>query len=392
MPTKHIPHARSPINFPGEPEQHHLATANADPVGATFDNDPLNQRMADGRPLYVGVTYAAGVRQERIANGILEDPKPELIKLEDMETLQHDNTSMVGAKLRPFLEQALGYAAIPVPDNAPQDVKLYVSSLSTADLDRLVAARTHLARWAFATPVSQDELGSSAATAILNAWMHFFIEGALADELAAVGYDVWRLDSNQLFRIVYELLSPSSILSRSADTGQPILCDDAASSGTDNSCTRLVLSAMIAAMRHLESPAGFGTTELLRWEWGRLHHLTIEPLFPNPGLNLPAPGETAGGGFPKAGDNFNVNRADMGWRSLTFSQSADGPAQRFIAVARGGEPITVRWQLPGGVIFDSRSPHYRDLLDQYYLPQKHFDAPFQIDEIVRDGEVRWEFQ
>jgi penicillin amidase len=395
MPTQYIPHARTPIAASvgaGAPEQHHLATANADPVGATFDNDPLNQRMVDGRPLYVGVAYAAGVRQERITSGI-GGAATDGVTRDDMEALQHDTTSMVGAKLMPFLGPALQLAVTPVPDTAPADVKLYVTSLSAADLDRLSAARTQLARWMFATPARQDELGSSAATAILNAWMHFFIEAALDDELAAVGYDVWQLNDNQLFRIVYELLSPSSLLSRSADTGQPILCDDVATGGSDTSCTRLVLSAMIAAMQHLASPAGFGTADLAQWEWGKLHHLTIEPLFPNPGLNLPAPGELPSGGFPKAGDNFNVNRADMGWRDLEFSQSADGPAQRFIAVAHGDERrIKVRWQLPGGVIFDSRSPHYRDLLDLYYLPEQHFDAPYEIDEIVEHGEVRWEFQ
>jgi len=230
-----------------------------------------------------------------------------------------------------------------------------------------------------------------ASTAIFNAWMHFFIEGALADELGAVGYDVWRLETNQLFRIVHELLSPMTILSTSATTGQPILCDDLAP-GPDGSCTRLALSAMVAAMAHLESPAGFGTADPAAWAWGRLHHLTIRPLFPNPALNLPAPGETPEGGFPRAGDNFNVNVADTGWRSLAFAQQGHGPAQRFIAVARAGEPIRVRWQLPGGVIFDSRSPHYRDLLDRHYLPEQHFDAPYLVGEIVRDGETRWEFR
>ncbi|HWO20463.1 MAG TPA: penicillin acylase family protein [Kofleriaceae bacterium] len=390
MPAQYVPHARSPI----APEQHYLATANADPVGATFDNDPLNQRVVDGRPLYVGVAYAAGVRQERITSGIKDymKNKPDGIRAEDMAALQHDTTSTVGAKLVPFLKAALGYVAMPVPSDAPQDVQQYVTGLAAADRDRLIAARTQLSGWAFATPTTQDALGSSAATAILNTWMHFFIEAALADELGAVSFDVWQLNDNQLFRIVYELLKADSVLSRSLTTGQPILCDDVAGSAADDSCTRLVLSAMVAAMQHLESPAGFGTADRAQWEWGRLHRLTIEPLFPNPVLNLPAPGETATKGFPKAGDNFVVNRADMGWRSLKFSQSADGPAQRFIAVARPGETITVRWQLPGGVIFDSRSPHYRDLLDLYYLPEQHFDAPYEVAAIVKDGEVRWEFE
>jgi penicillin G amidase len=386
MPAQYVPHARTPI--PGG--QHYLATANADPVGATFDNDPLNQRMVDGRPLYAGVSYAAGVRQERITEGIRASG--DSITVEDMAALQHDSLSTVGRKLTPAVVAALGYVTLPVPSDAQADVAAYVTGLPAADRDRLVAARTQLAAWKFATPARQDAIGSSAATAIFNAWMHFFIEAALGDELGAVGFDVWALGSNQLLRVVNELFKPDTILSLSSATGQPILCDDVAAGPTDDSCTKLVLSAMLAAMKHLESPAGFKTSQLAEWEWGRLHHLTIEPLFPNPALNLPAPNETEAGGFPRAGDNLNVNRSDMGWRSLSFSQFADGPAQRFIAVAYPGQPITVRWQLPGGVIYDSRSPHYRDLLDRFYLPEQHFDAPYTIDQIVLHGETRWEFR
>jgi penicillin G amidase len=379
---RHVPHARTPVQA--------VVTANADPVGATFDNDPLNQQMVNGRPLYVGAAYAAGVRQERIADGIAAGGTR--ITRDAMEALQHDTTSTVGAKLTPPLLAALGFVATPVPPGAPLDVATYVAGLSAAERDRLIAARAQLAAWKFATPAKQDGLGSSAATAIFNTWMHFFIEATLADELAAVGADVWRLESNLIFRIVYELLSPQTILSKSSATGQPILCDDVATGPEDDSCTKLAIRAMLAAMTHLESAAGFGTPAIAQWEWGRLHHLTIQPLFPNPALNLPAPGEHAGRGFPRAGDNFNVARADMGWRNLSFNQHADGSAQRFIAVAQGGAPITVRWQIPGGVIFDSRSPHYRDLLDRHYLAERHFDAPFRIEEIVRDGEVRWELR
>src|SRR5690606_20490869 len=114
-----------------------------------------------------------------------------------------------------------------------------------------------------------------------------------------------------------------------------------------------VARALVAAMQHLESPAGFGTADRSAWKWGHLHRLTISPLFPNPALTLPGPGEP---GFPKPGDNFVVNRSDQGWRDLDFSQSADGPAQRFLAVAEQGGRMRVKWSLPGGVIYDSRSP------------------------------------
>ena len=45
--------------------------------------------------------------------------------------------------------------------------------------------------------------------------------------------------------------------------------------------------------------------------------------------------------------------------------------------------------LPGGVIFDRDSPHYRDLLDDYYLDHTTFEVPFQIPSIIANGEERW---
>ena len=44
------------------------------------------------------------------------------------------------------------------------------------------------------------------------------------------------------------------------------------------------------------------------------------------------------------------------------------------------------------MIYDSRSPHYRDLLDDYYLAHAHFDAPFTVKEIRLAGENRWLFR
>ena len=81
------------------------ATANADPVGATFDGDPLNQPVVDGRPLYAGVTYAAGVREERITTVL--DANKGAVTLDLMESLQHDTHSNVGAKLVPAILVAL---------------------------------------------------------------------------------------------------------------------------------------------------------------------------------------------------------------------------------------------------------------------------------------------
>jgi penicillin amidase len=380
--ARYIPHAV-------DPAQGYLATANSDPVGVTFDGDPLDGPVVDGRPLYLSAVYAAGVRTERIANLIEEAGAA--ATLDTMAAIQHDTFSTVGAKLTPYLRTAL--ATLDSTAGAPADVATYLAGLSSADRARLATARMLLGNWTFATPTALAAPDpNSAATAVFNAWMHFFLVDGVADEFEAIDFDMWQLDENLHVRTVYGLLAEPSTFVQSASTGQPIVCDRYAVAGADDSCTKLILMTMLAAMQHLESASGFGTPDVAEWRWGKMHRLTLSPLFPNPQLELPARGAEPRGGFPKAGDNFVVNRSDQGWSDLDFSQDADGPAQRFLATSEPGRPISVRWQLPTGVIYDPKSPHYRDLLDQHYLTEKHFDAPYLVPEIVRDGETRWLFQ
>lgn len=394
MSARYIPHAINPMRLG---QRHYLVTANADPVGATFDNDPLNQRDADDALLYAGAAYATGLRHERIAT-MLDEAWQTRVTLDDMARIQRDTRSNMGAKLAPYLRAVL--ARLDAPAGTPGDLEAYVAGLAEVDRTRLITARALLAGWSFATPTGLEHTGSitdSAATAVFNAWMHFFVERVFADELDLTGLGkgafaggIWRLDDSMLARIVHALVTQPGTFVQSPATTQPIVCDDVADPGADGSCDRAALEAMVAAMTHLEQgEGGFGTPDVSMWQWGRLHRLRIEPLFPNPELELPGPGEP---GFPKPGDNFAVNRSDQGWGDLDFSQSADGPAQRFLATAGRGETIRVRWALPGGAIFDSRSPHYRDLLDRYYLPETHFDAPFQVQDIIATGEHRWLFR
>jgi penicillin G amidase len=378
-----------------DPAAGYLVTANADPVGATFDGLPLNQGVVDGEPLYAGISYDSGLREERITRLIQPFAGAAAgMTLDDMAAIQHDTHSSVGEKLTPAILAAL--AQLDHPGTTPPDLLPYLAALPAGDLVRLTTARQLLARWTFATPAAADApTVDSAATAIFNTWMHFFIERALKDELDAVDFDVWRLGDHQLVRIVHAMLTDPRSFVTSPATQQPILCDNYGAAGPDDSCTKVILQAMVDTMTHLESAQGFGTADPGAWQWGKLHRLTITPLYPDPALNLPAPTDPDptgfGYGFPRAGDNFAVNRSDAGWADLDFSRLADGPAQRFLAEARSGQPITVSWSLPGGVIYDPRSPHYRDLLDTYYLPNKHFAAPYSLDQIVAAGESRWVF-
>jgi penicillin amidase len=391
MDTRYVPHV---IN----PTKGYVATANQDTTGATFDNDALNQPMVGGRPLYAGMAHAAGLRAERISSELEAAMLRGPLTTTELATLQHDSSSTVGKKLSPKLLEALAF--VNNPNGAPGDVGPYLGSLTQAQRDRLVAARTLLGEWSFATPAAvaaaatAAEIKDSSATSLFNTWMHFFISSTLDDELTRAAFSRTALDDNLLVRIVHGLLVEPNTMVRSNGTDQPILCDRIDVNGNDDSCTRMVLSAMVSALEHLASAPGYGSADSTTWRWGAKHRTTITPLVPNPALVLPGAGEAAEltGGFPRAGDTFVINRADAGWQDLNFAQSSDGAAQRFLAEAEAGKKMKVKWALPGGTIFDSRSPHYRDLLDKYYLKNLHFDAPFEPAEIAAQGKERWTFE
>ncbi|HEX3765405.1 MAG TPA: penicillin acylase family protein, partial [Kofleriaceae bacterium] len=375
LSPRYIPHAV-------DPAQGILISANADPVGATFDGLPLDQTTTAGDPLYVGVAYDAGLRADRIA-ALQSAAGAPATTLDDLAQIQHDTHSTAGARLTPAIRTAL--ARLDSPAGSPADLAPYVAALPAADRARLDAARTLLDGWTFATPAAPAHAADpdSAATALFHTWIHFFITRTLADELAAIDFDVWRLDDGALLRIVDALLDDPKSLVTSPATQQPILCDDYAVPGPDVSCTVQVLAALIDAMTYLASPQGFGTADPASWRWGALHRLALAPGIPGLGaeLALPAPGDADAPGFPRAGDGFTVSRADPGWSDLDFSVIA-GPVHQLVAEARPGQRIAVRWALAGGTIYDRRSPHYRDLLDRYYLADQLFDAPSSVDDIV----------
>lgn len=393
LSSRYVPHAINPATG-------YLATANSDPVGQTFDNDALNQPEVSGRPLYVGMAYAPGVRLERISSLLEGAMARGPVTLADFATIQHDTRSTVGSKLAPKLTEALAFVAD--SSAAPVGVADYLASLPSAKRDQLTAARALLAGWSYATAAavspqsSSAEINDSAATSLFNTWMHFFIAQTLDDELARTGveFERSRIDDSRLIRIIYGLLVEPSTMKQSATTQQPILCDRMDVGGEDDSCTEMQLRAMMSALDHLASPAGYGSAAPTSWRWGAKHRTVLAPLFPNPALTLPdaSDGAALRDGFPRAGDTFVINRADAGWNDLNFAQSSDGAAQRFLAEAEPGKKIKVKWQLPGGTIFDSRSPHYRDLLDNYYLKEVHFDAPFEPNEVLAASEERWSFR
>jgi penicillin amidase len=377
--SRYIPHAINPgAGF--------IATANSDPVGVTLDGDPLNGPMVDGRPLYVGALYAAGLRTERIVERIEAAAAAGPIDLDELASIQNDTRSTVGARTRDALVVALGA----LDGGGPNDAVDFVAGLSGVRLAELQALRALLADWSLATP--PDASGDGAATTLFNVWMHFFLGEALGDEMAAIGENIHSLNANFSVRAAIALFEEPNSFASGLDggTGEPVLCDDLGTAETE-SCTGAALRALDAALTHLASGDGFGSSDPADWSWGRLHTLTMEPLFPATALEVPSPDDpdpTWRDGFPAPGDQFVVNASNGGYNDLAFSFGG-GPAQRFLAEVDPGGVIRVRLALPGGVTYDRSSPHYRDLFDRYYSAGSYFDLPFATAEIVAAAEERW---
>ena len=380
LPTDQIPSVKNP-------ESGYIVTANSDPFGLTFDGDPLNGPQVDGRPLYFGAYYALGLRTARIAGRILERvSEGEPVSLEDTIDTQHDTRSNFGAELRPRMLEAFAHLDASEP---PDDVQALLDSLPADRKDAMREAAGVVADWSLETPPATDaptdqEITDSAATVILNAWLHFFIHRALDDEFRAAGLDgVFSIAEELFLRTAVALLTePETLESGLADeTGQPILCDDMTTEHVVESCDRIALEALDLAVQWAASDDGFGTADPSDWRWGERHTLTIEPLVPHPALTL--------GPFPRAGESGVVNVASTTFRDLSMRQRPSGPVQRFIAVATPGLPLRAKFQLPGGTTFDPESPYYRALLDETYLPEEPFDLPFTFEEVVASGVERW---
>jgi penicillin amidase len=384
-----------------DPQAGFLATANSDPVGATFDGVPFNDGTLAGRPFYLSARYVPGLRTARITRLIQEHiSSGTAMTLDDMAEMQHDTLSAFGDRMRPHLVTAL--AKIDDADRT-QDVTDWMASVEPALLDQIRQASGYLSSWTLATPTAvtgtpgQTELDDSTATTLFNVWMHFFLTHSFGDEYQAVGKDIHRTSINETLAPALALFEEPATLGSglAAATGQPVLCDSMGTAAVTESCDLIALVAMQDTLAWLASAEGFGTPDMSQWLWGRLHTLTLRPLLPNPALNVPAPDVAdppQRSGYPLAGDNFNINRANSGYSDLNFEVTDIGPAKRFLAAPSDDGMIRARLSLPGGAIFDRASPHYSDLMENYHVAHKHFDVPFTTAEIVVDGEERWLFR
>jgi penicillin amidase len=385
MDPRYIPHSI-------DPAKGYLVTANTDPMGETFDGDALNGPIVDGAPLYAGFDYNSGFRIGRITR-LLEELKAtgEPMTLDDMARIQGDSYSAMGSLLAPVIVTA-GDAFATATD---PDIAAWKATLNPIEISRLTAAIDRLDSWSFETPTGVGEglpaaeVNDSVATSIYNIWQVAFFNLAFGDELALVGEVPNRLYT--LTTAVWALTEPSKLVTGiHADTGEAVLCDHLDTAEVEG-CTLMVLQALHEGLTQAE--AIFGDADQATWRWGIIHTVTFESLVPAAELTIPPITDPINPrGFPREGDVLAVDVASNSVSEYEFEYTS-GPAMRLLVERPVGDGQAIaRFALPGGEILDHRSPHFRDLADQYWVKNLYFELPRSTEQIIDKAETRWVFR
>lgn len=183
LPRAQIPQAHNP-------EQGYIITANADPTGVSFDNNPFN----DGP--YIGYTWDVGYRVTEITTRMQA-----LIA----RSAQNHAVGHAGAAGRPSLEPGAEVAPVIVQAiNEAASADERVSALVTPEVQ---AAADYLRDWADSGYLAHEGVGdgvseankkASVATSIFNTMLPFLLKNALGDE-KNFGLDVLGLSSTGRF-------------------------------------------------------------------------------------------------------------------------------------------------------------------------------------------------
>lgn len=368
-----IPHAELPqvVN----PAKGWIATANNDPVGNSFDNDPFN----DGH--YLGFRWTVGYREGRISDLLAAKVATGGLTQDDMLAIQSDHHSNFGETLTPALLDAL-LAAKDGTDVVAHD-------MLTSQVD---AARALLEAWrdggyeapsGYGAADGSRDAKLSAATAIFNTWIVFLGRDVL------VPHDLRRGGDSVVARLLWRLImKPETMAGYDATKGDTVLWDPDLTDAVEVTRTQAMVRALVEALDFLADPTlvgpavsgGFGTSDTTKWRWGALHTLTLTHNV-SPAYNIPTAAEFPNG-FPRPCDSFCVDAAHPGLSDTKFTFTS-GPAIRNSYELT--TPPVFRGVIPGGESEQPTSPHYRDEMD-LWVQNKSPEIPFTVDDVLAKKE------
>jgi penicillin amidase len=359
--VKYAPHAKNPAKG-------YLVTANADPLGVNDKNDPAANPEVEGSPLYLGTEYDPGTRASRITKRIVEASAKKLDR-DAMSSIQGDAISEWGRALAPaFVEGATDLLAeIATPGSKPALTPL-LAAAKPGVKGFVGGARDLVQTWTFDTPAGTDpgatpaEIAASKAAALMAVWTTRLAKLTLDDETTALGIAPSQKWSLKLLANVVN--KPADLRTKDAvfdDLGTPVL----------ETRSFILAKAVLAAIDFLMDPKVLGP-DPTTWRWGSLH--TVAPRF-----YLPSITELEQPRFARHGGDGTVDVANHGVDDDDYSYGS-GPSIRFVASMDPKGPVA-RNVLPGGEIFDTKSPHYNDLY-KLWVKNQTVELAFNAADVV----------
>ncbi|MFO0593103.1 MAG: penicillin acylase family protein [Polyangiaceae bacterium] len=381
------------------PDQGYISTANNDPIGDTLDNDPSNDKLPDGTPMYLASQFDIGFREDRIHTRLEEKAT---LSTDDMASIQADHQSVVGMRAVAPLVTALTHALDEKKTPGSHADLTKIVGDAAFDVTRITEARDMLDAWVKAgadaasgvDPTTNKPLDAASqeskdaqAALLFNVWFVHALRRTMGDELGAMGYSsIGREQETKGFLHLLEK-APAELATYDAATGDSAIWDDMGTADVESREERLV-RAMLDTFGWVDAQG-----KLADLRWGNYHTIRFTALVSIYGdLSIPqASDKTFPDGFPRPGDSFGVDNSDYGFNlgamaGLNFSYN-HGPSQRFV-IDLDPAGLKVYNALPGGNVWDSASPHFADEAEMWRRNQNH-PVPFTVDEVVAAKESRW---
>jgi penicillin amidase len=385
------------------PAAGYLATANNDLIGDSLDNDPSNDTLPDGSPMYLGCSWDIGFRQGRILERLkgIDKATPQ-----EMSSIQGDVRSALGSRISPLLIAAIDCAeAERVTAGTHPDLAAVVAD-PMYDAMAIAKVRALLTTWgtesnyeaasgmdpATNKPLAESgdtavEVRAAQATLVFNTFAARLMTRSLGDEFAKAGTS---LGSQMRVNGLLQLISsdPTKLATYDATTKESILWDDLNTPEQETKDERFI-RALLDAIGTLTKNVG---PDIADYRWGAYHTIRFEAIIPLFGaLAIPPMGNSVfPTGFPRHGDNFAVDACNFSGSGAPdamprFSYGS-GPTQRFVVEMDPAGPKA--WNaLPGGAIWDAQNEHFADSAELWRRNETHA-VPFLLPDVVAAAESR----
>ncbi|MDX1460670.1 MAG: penicillin acylase family protein, partial [Xanthomonadales bacterium] len=372
------------------PAAGYIANANNDPVGATLDNNPLNQVRPGGGLYYLNPGYAA-LRMGRIDRELQAMVAQGEVSLQDMAALQANNQLIDGEILTPYIVQAFANAA---------SSEAWPGTAQFLADPRVVEAAERLAAWDFSTPTgigagydpfddpdnlpepSQAEIDASVAATLYAMWRGRMIENTIDAVLDGIGLGAYKPGSRQALSAMAWLLQGFDRFQGTGASGIPFFnVPELAPPTPADARDFVILASLKQSLDLLASEAfkpAFGqSTNLEDYRWGLLHRIVFDHPLGADQFNVPnssgefevmpgLPGVARSGGRGAVDASSHSARAG----SLNGFMFGAGPARRFIGYVTPEGPVGQE-VIPGGRSGLFFSPHYADQMPLWLTNRYH---------------------